>query len=167
METTKENVTVLPARHATPESFAPYGLVLTGRDEGLHGPEDQWLDLSAGRPRVYILRLRQRGRAFREIARHCLVTQCLGSVGGRPWWMAVAPPRDLEDPSATPDPDEIVAFDIPGDVLILLKRGTWHAGPYFLEPEQQFFDLELADTNEVDLQVVDLAESFGRVFEFG
>lgn len=158
---------VLPVRTATPETFSPYGYVVSGREAASHGPEDEALDLSAGRPRFYILRLPKRGRVFRDIARHCRVTQCLAAVGGAPWLLGVAPPRDLDDPRATPVLEEIEAFEVPGDVFVLLHRGTWHAGPYFEEARRDFFDLELQDTNDNDLTNVDLEGTFGVTFAFG
>ena len=47
------------------------------------GPQEAALDLAAGRPRFYVMRLERRGRSFSTIARHCHVTQCLASAGGR------------------------------------------------------------------------------------
>jgi ureidoglycolate lyase len=78
------------------------------------------------------------------------VTQCLASVGGKPWLLAVAPPNDPDNPKGEPDLDKIVGFRIPGDVGVKLHRSTWHAGPYFDGPRADFFNLELADTNKVD-----------------
>ena len=159
---------ILPVRKATPENFAPYGHVVGAREPGSRGPEDDALDLSGGRPRFYIMRLERPGRRFHTIARHCRVTQCLASVGGQPWLLGVAPPQTLEDPEATPDPDDIAAFEIPGDAFVLLNRGTWHAGPYFDDDQwRDFFNLELADTNRMDLHGVDLQEINDLTFRFG
>ena len=158
---------ILAVRRATPESFAPYGLLVGGREPESQGPEDEALDLSRGRPRFYVMRLPRPGRRFQTIARHCQVTQCLASAGGRPWLLGVAPPQSLDDTDATPDPDDIVAFEIPGDVFVLLHRGTWHAGPYFDDEQLDFFNLELADTNRVDLHTVELQQLHGLTFQFG
>ena len=62
--------------------------------------------------------------------------------------------------------EDIKAFRIPGDVAIKLHRGSWHAGPFFEDDEINFFNLELADTNEVDHQTCYLDQEFGTVFEF-
>lgn len=158
---------VLPVRRATPENFVAYGHVVGARKPGSRGPEDEALDLSDGRPRFYIMRLKRPGRRFHTIARHCCVTQCIASVGGQPWWLGVAPPQALENSAATLHPDDIAGFEIPGDVFVLLKRGTWHAGPYFEDEWRDFFNLELTDTNRADLQIVDLEETNGLSFQFG
>ena len=140
---------ILPVKRATPKNFAPYGHVVAGQESEARGPEDDALDLGSGRPRFYIMRIKRRGRCFDEIARHCRVTQCLASVGGQPWLLGVAPPGSLDE-TAKPDPADIVAFEIPGDVFVLLHHGTWHAGPYFEDEPRDFFNLELTDTNQTD-----------------
>jgi ureidoglycolate lyase len=151
----------------TPEAFAPFGQVIAPTEDGtMFGPNDAQLDLSRGTPRLYIMRLPRRGRQFKQITRHREVTQCLASVGGKSWLIAVAPPQKLEDPNAQPALSDIRAFKIPGDVAIKLHRGSWHAGPFFEDEEISFFNLELADTNEVDHQTCHLDRQYGTVFEF-
>jgi ureidoglycolate lyase len=147
----------LTARPLTPEAFAPFGTVLAATEDGVPaGDVDAALELSAGTPRYYLMHLRDKLPRFDRITRHRAVTQCLASVGGAPWLLAVAPPLDLDDPAATPDAAQLAAFVVPGDVAVLLARGTWHAGPYFTAPEMSFFNLELADTNQVDHHTVAL-----------
>ena len=92
------------------------------------------------------MRLRQRGRTFDKITRHNLCTQCLGSLQGLDWFMAVCPPSTATEP----DLDRLKAFWIPGDCFIKLEVGTWHAGPYFDHEVVDFYNLELSDTNIVD-----------------
>jgi len=111
------------------------------------------LDLSQGRPRFYIMRLEGRaGLTFEQMARHDRVTQCLGTIDGRPWLIAVAPAE-----IAAPTPADIRAFRIPPHCFIALSRGTWHAGPYFTEGQRDFYNLELADTNTADYTTCHLA----------
>ena len=157
---------LIGVRRATASSFAPYGHVVAANASGRVEPGEAALDLAGGRPRFYIMRLEARGRRFHSIARHCRVTQCLASVGGHPWLLGVAPPAGLDDPEAAPDPDAIVGFEIPGDVYVMLHKGTWHAGPYFDAPRVDFFNLELDDTNERDFHAVDLQARFGVTFRF-
>jgi hypothetical protein len=87
------------------------------------------------------------------------VTQCLGSLGGKEWLIAVAPPgttaRDLDD-DARPALEDIVAFRVPGDRAIKLHVATWHAGPHFVHDECLFFNLENLDTNRRDFHGVPL-----------
>ena len=157
----------LAVRPAVRASFAPYGdFVAASPDGAAFGPGDARLDLSQGRPRFYIMRLERKPLVFDRITRHRRVTQCLGALGGRDWLIAVAPPGEVGDPSARPQPEAIAAFRIPGDAFIKLHAGTWHAGPFFTHPVVDFFNLELADTNEADHQSCDLAREYGVAFEF-
>jgi hypothetical protein len=75
--------------------------------------------------------------------------------------MAVAPPVDLGNDTAEPKLDDIRAFRVPGDVAVMLYKGTWHAGPLFEGGTLNFFNLELADTNIVDHQTCKLTERYG------
>jgi ureidoglycolate hydrolase len=145
----------LPIQPLTPQAFAPFGAVMAALEDGIaFGPQDAQLELSRGTPRFYTMRLYNRhtdaGMTVRRITRHRAVTQALASVGGHDWVMAVAPPLQVDVPDAEPALADIRAFRIPGDVAVMLHRGTWHAGPLFDAPEACFFNLELADTNQVD-----------------
>ncbi|KAB7741700.1 hypothetical protein F2P47_04660 [Parvibaculum sedimenti] len=149
----------------TAGNFRPYGTLVEATEDGTpFGPQDAQLDLSRGIPRFYIMRLEFRERIARHLTRHRQTTQVLASVGGKAWQLVVAPPHDIDNPSAEPHLDEIMAFDIPGNVGVMLFRGTWHAGPYFDDTETSFFNLELADTNEVDHQTCKLPDHFSRAF---
>jgi ureidoglycolate hydrolase len=157
----------IAVRELDPDIFAPFGDVIAALEDGApFGQGTATLDLSRGTPRFYIMGLSGRGQRFSRITRHRQVTQCLASVGGRPWWIAVAPPFGVDDPEAQPALEDIKAFRIPGDVAIKLHRGTWHAGPFFEGEKMSFFNLELADTNETDHQSCDLAQIHGVTFAF-
>lgn len=138
-------LTQLKAELITPVAFAPYGQVITPSDDGkAFDGEDAQLQLEQGTPRFYIMRLHSRGCRFQRITRHVKCTQCLGSLQGKEWLIAVCPPDNRVD---TPNLEAIKAFRIPGDRFIKLNPGTWHAGPYFTEPTIDFYNLELSDTN--------------------
>jgi len=144
---------------ATPEAIAPYGtLIEPGEDGAAFGPADAVLELGRGTPRLYIMRLAQRPLTVRGITRHVRVTQCLAAMGGREWFVLLAPPDAPDDPAATPDWSRLAAFRISGRQALKLHRGTWHAGPYFAEAEAEFLNLELSDTNEADHHTVPLPE---------
>lgn len=153
---------ILTAQQITSEEFRPFGQVIWPTEDGRSfDQEDAQLTLDQGIPRFYIMRLRQRGRQFSKITRHVCCTQCLGSLDGEPWLIAVAPPSD----TVTPDPAAIAAFRVPGDCFIKLHVGSWHAGPYFDQDRVDFYNLELNDTNQVDHHTCDLAAVYGLEFE--
>jgi ureidoglycolate hydrolase len=156
---------MLEVRERTAEAFAPYGQVIAPLLAGGQGaethhdpeisPGEAKLVLHNGEPRLWIMQLPHVGLGFSRIARHRCVTQCLGSLGGKEWLIAVAPPGNLGD-EARPHIEDIVAFRIPGDRIIKLHVATWHAGPHFIHDECQFLNLENRDTNRRDFHAVPL-----------
>jgi ureidoglycolate hydrolase len=156
---------MLDIRELTDEAFAPYGQVIAPLRTGGQGaettadpetsPTEARLVLGNGEPRLWIMHLPHVGLGFARIARHRRVTQCLGSLGGKEWLIAVAPPGDPDD-AARPRIEDIVAFRIPGDRLIKLHVATWHAGPHFINDECLFVNLENRDTNRRDFHAVPL-----------
>jgi ureidoglycolate lyase len=155
----------LPLQPLDAAAFAPFGQVIAPTPDGRpFGPDDAQLELNRGIPRFYMMTLKRRELVFNVITRHISVTQCLASVGGKSWLMAVAPPNDPDDPSKMPDPAAIRAFLIPGTVAIKLHRSTWHAGPFFKDPTLDFLNLELSDTNKVDHFSCQLDREFGLQF---
>ncbi|MEM8641650.1 MAG: ureidoglycolate lyase [Cyanobacteria bacterium P01_G01_bin.54] len=148
--------TSLTPHPLTPETFAPYGQVLSPEPDGKpFDRTDAQLDLSQGTPRFYLMQLQERGLQFSRITRHQHCTQCLGAIGGQTWYLAVAPPS--ADPQ--PDPESIRAFCIAGPCFIKLHKGTWHAGPYFEPANLTFYNLELSDTNLVDHTTHDFGQA--------
>ncbi|MBE9181015.1 ureidoglycolate lyase [Oculatella sp. LEGE 06141] len=152
----------LPIQRLSAAAFQPYGQVIFASSDGKpYDADDAQLTLDRGIPRFYIMRLHRRGRTFSHITRHVHCTQCLGSLEGKPWLMAVAPPSN----TSKPDLKAIAAFQIPGNCFIKLHLGTWHAGPYFEQDVIDFYNLELSDTNVTDHFTHNLLESDGIEFE--
>jgi ureidoglycolate hydrolase len=152
----------LPALEITPQLFEPFGQVIfASEDDGHYSSNDAQLQLQNGTPRLYIMRLHDRGRKFHKITRHLHCTQCLGSLEGKDWLIAVAPPTNAAQPSL----EAIQSFRIPGNCFIKLEVGTWHAGPLFEHSSVDFYNLELSDTNIVDHDTCNLLELFGVEFE--
>jgi ureidoglycolate lyase len=157
----------LPVQPLEASAFAPFGQIIAPTVDGKpFGPDDAQLELDRGTPRFYMMTLKRREPIFNVLTRHLSVTQCLASVGGKSWLMAVAPPNDPDDPSKMPDPIAIKAFLIPGTVAIKLHRSTWHAGPFIKDPTVDFLNLELSDTNRVDHFSCRLDREFGLQFRF-
>ncbi|MBE9067353.1 ureidoglycolate lyase [Leptolyngbya cf. ectocarpi LEGE 11479] len=152
----------LIAHPLTAEAFRPFGQVLGPQHDGkAYDTEDAQLKLDGGIPRFYIMQLERKGTRFERITRHLACTQCLGSLEGKEWLMAVAPPCD----GSAPDPEQIQAFKIPGDCFIKLGVGTWHAGPLFETDVINFYNLELSDTNVVDHDTCNLEQTYGLAFD--
>ncbi|MCC5638568.1 Ureidoglycolate hydrolase [Nostoc sp. CHAB 5844] len=158
-----QTVQQLQAQLITPENFRRYGQAIFASTDGkAFDAEDAQLNLQKGIPRFYIMRLQKRGRKFNKITRHVQCTQCLGSLEGKDWFIAVCPPyNELHEPVL----EEIAAFRIPGNCFIKLNEGTWHAGPYFDHEVVDFYNLELADTNVVDHFTHDFLKSHQLEFE--
>jgi ureidoglycolate hydrolase len=160
---TEKTIQQLPAEWITPERFRPYGQVIFASQDGKsYDADDAQLNLQNGTPRFYIMRLDHKGRKFHKITRHIQCTQCLGSLEGKDWLIAVAPPNSEVDEPALED---IVAFHIPGNCFIKLEMGTWHAGPYFNHDFVDFYNLELNNTNVVDHFTHDFLKSHRLQFE--
>lgn len=151
---------------ATAAAIAPYGtLIEPGEDGTQFGPGDARLELGQGTPRLYIMRIPRRPLLVRGITRHSRVTQCLAATKGGAWFVCLAPAGDPDMPGAKPGIEDITCFRIGGDVALALHRGTWHAGPFFTAPEQDFLNLELSDTNETDHHTVRFDTEYGVMFE--
>lgn len=158
----QERIKPLIATDITVEKFHPYGQLITPSQDGKpYDAQDAQLHLEQGTPRFYIMRLEKRGRQFDKITRHSQCTQCLGSLEGKEWFMAVAPPNEQN----FPDISQLQAFKIPGDCFIKLAVGTWHAGPYFDHDAVNFYNLELSDTNIVDHFTYNFLEQDNLIFE--
>jgi ureidoglycolate hydrolase len=143
-------------------NFKPYGELITPDPDGkVFDQNDAVLNLQNGIPRFYLMHLKRKGRTFAQITRHHSCTQCLGSLNGKDWFIAVCPPSD----AAEPDLNLLKAFHISGDCFIKLEVGTWHAGPYFDHEAINFYNLELSDTNIVDHFTYDFATRQNIEFE--
>eukprot|EP00252_Welwitschia_mirabilis_P006189 TRINITY_DN16984_c0_g1_i1.p1 TRINITY_DN16984_c0_g1~~TRINITY_DN16984_c0_g1_i1.p1 ORF type:complete len:207 (-),score=29.06 TRINITY_DN16984_c0_g1_i1:191-811(-) len=93
----ERKVIVLKAVDATAENFEDYGQIIGPSTDGAcFGPSDAQLSLHNGTPRFYIMRLRERQLGFSKITHHAKVSQCLGSICGKQWYMAVAKPSIVE-----------------------------------------------------------------------
>jgi ureidoglycolate hydrolase len=149
----------LVASSLTIEGFIAFGEIVAPQVDGLafDASREVSLDLARGTPRLYIMRLARNGLRFSSITRHQTVTQCLGALGGKDWYLAVAPP---DAASSTPDLSKMRAFHIGGDVIVKLHIGTWHSGPWLTHEYADFVNLELTNTNQVDHDSVPLPHHY-------
>jgi ureidoglycolate hydrolase len=157
----------VPVQVLEPEAFQPYGQIIRPRvgtanqfSFNPHDPEaatdEARLVLCNGQPRLWIMKLPMRGLRFTQLGRHRRVTQCLGALQGKEWFMAFAPPGEDMSDDARPRLEDIAVFRIPGDCVVKMHVATWHAGPHFTHEECLFFNLENLDTNHRDFHAVDL-----------
>ena len=92
---------------------------------------------------------------FRVVRSLVLFIPISGSLAA----VAVAPPTDLDDPLAIPDPSEVRAFLIDGTKGFAYKKGTWHSlDRYILSPPGTTFVSFNQSPNPT--QMVDYQEGF-------
>ena len=145
----------------TSENFSAYGQAIFPTHDGKpFDVSDAQLILDRGIPRFYIMNLHHKGIKFHQINCHLQCTQCLGSLEGKEWLIAVCPPNDI------PDLKKIAAFRVSGNCFIKLNIGTWHAGPYFEHKFASFYNLELSNTNIIDNLTYSFLENQNLEFEF-
>jgi ureidoglycolate hydrolase len=159
----------IPAIELTDETFAPCGQIIWPRraggqfDDNPYDPEkganEARLTLNKGVPRLWLMQLGGPRLVFSSLARHRRVSQCLGAMHGHDWFIGVSPPGDPAD-GARPDMSRLQLFRVPGDCVIKLHVGTWHAGPLFAHDECLFFNLENLDTNKRDFEAAEVADEF-------
>ncbi|KAI3986167.1 hypothetical protein MKX01_004311 [Papaver californicum] len=144
----------LPLNDATPTSFANFGQVIEASPDGERfGPRYAQLNLSRGIPRPL---------KFSRITYHARVTQCLGSIGAHDWYLGVA-----KTSIVNPNEDigkKILQSKSGHSYFVKLHIGTWHAGPLFKGDTMDFYNLELANTN--DHTAHDFEKEDGVIFSF-
>ncbi|MDQ1172522.1 ureidoglycolate hydrolase [Microbacterium testaceum] len=147
----------LSAEPLTASAFEPFGVLLTPMADGTpFTSEEAVLDVSNGIPRFYLMHLDDKAPEFVRVTRHLETTQTLMAVGDVEWTIAVASPG-IEEPTL----DDLRAFRIPPRTAITMRKGTWHAGPFFAEPSMDFVNLELDDTNVSDHHNHRLDDAYG------
>ena len=120
----------------TEEAFSPFGHLLDARerpaDHRIIAPVDFEAD---GRGTLGVVWQPYEGVQFSQLERHFAVTQSFIQMSGSPAVVAVARPTDMDDPMASPNPEDVHAFLIDGNKGYALKRGTWHSlNRYILTP---------------------------------
>ncbi|XP_010417541.1 PREDICTED: uncharacterized protein LOC104703264 [Camelina sativa] len=175
-----EKVINLIPIEATYETFADFGQIIEpSRDCDHFGPNDAQL---------YIMPLQDTSFGFSKITHHANVTQCIGSIGARVWYLGVSKPSLIEvgdDDTrrvvgtsttvveskyghlfAPPPVEEVRVFRVSGTKFVKYNRVTWHVGPLFSDTSMDFYNLELSDTDVVDERTYDFRKNNGVIFRF-
>lgn len=148
--------TVLPASWPTPETFAPYGTLLSQpATEPLlaRGDITYWhatADLAAlaGSGVTGFLTAHRREGRLTQIERHLHTCEAFIPLTGRSLFV-VGPPGEL-------DLARLRAFVLEPGAGILLHPGTWHWAPYPLTETADFLLLLRRETAEHDVEMRDL-----------
>ncbi len=144
----------------TEEAFMPFGEVWDAKE---HSP-DHRQSFSVeyhpeGTPTASIMWQPYQALTFTKLERHFHATHVFIPVSGSLAVVAVAPPTDLDDPTAIPDPNDVRAFLIDGTKGFGYKKGTWHSlDRYILSPPGTTFVTFNQSPNPT--QMVDFMEGF-------
>lgn len=117
-------------------------------------------------PGVRYMVVHARPLEFHIMERHLLGNQVFVPLGGKSTVFAVAPPQDLDDPEAVPDPESIRAFLLDGSCAVSIRPGTWHWTPIPVGADDvAFVTLTRARVRLDDMWMVDLRQRLGISFQ--
>jgi ureidoglycolate hydrolase len=170
----------IPLARLSAEAFAPFGHII-GAPAGAATFAATHLQAwplafeAAGSAELMLCRYLHQPYELTVLERHPDVTQAFIPLGDAPSVMVVAPPTGQGE---VPDPTAIRAFHAPGNVGMMLRRGTWHAVTRFpVDPKgatfvmvtdratQRELEAEKTDgTPPTRTQVVDYGERLGLAF---
>jgi ureidoglycolate lyase len=152
----------------TAEAFAPYGEVISARDDADHYPINYGATMrfnalarvdaatDDGAPIISIFRSAPLPALILKIMeRHPMGSQAFMPLNGRPWLVAVAPAGEL-------DPARIEVFLAAGDQGVNYAAGTWHHYSLALGEVSDFLVVDRAgpgaNLDEVELGEADWVE---------
>lgn len=147
---------MLIAQKMTPETFAPYGEIISERGQ-------VELDLDGGAANVVAQTVEARPLEFSFLGRHQRTEQVFVPVGRGRSIIAVAPP--CENGSAAPDVERMAAFLVDGSHAFKLHRGSWHTSAFPLDGSATFLVLDRENTLEEDYDLRDLTTTLGVTVE--
>ncbi len=154
----------VPVAPMTAESFAPYGQVFGLGERGTERVMAGTGFRHEGRVTVSTIWNPAGGQVFSQLERHFAVTQGFVQLSGALSVICVAPPTDLDDPSALPRPADLRGFLIDPAQGYLFHRGTWHAlDRCVLEAPGATFVIINSDPNPT--QLVDYATGESHMHE--
>ena len=147
---------VLTVQPLTPESFAPFGTLLTQPSvppKLTRGDITYWhatADLSGlgGSGVTGHLIAHRRELLLNCIERHNHTPETFIAVAGHSLFVA-GPPGDA-------DPARLRVFELRAGQAVLLQQGTWHWAPYPLTETATFLLLLRAETADHDVEMLDI-----------
>ncbi len=173
----------VPLEPLTAEAFAPYGQLITARDEPpvFEGPHiASWqMDFAVeGDIELMYVRYIHQDMRWTTMERHFNITQSFMALGGAASVMVVADPTDANDRSVLPRPETVRAFLVDGTLGVMLWKRTWHALTRFPVPAtggafamitgaatQQELERQNRDGTQPELtQVADFEKEYGVGF---
>jgi ureidoglycolate hydrolase len=153
METTMDYVHPLKPEPMTDTSFAAFGELWQAQDR----PSDTRILAATdyqhdGQSTVGVIWQPQGSLQFTQLERHFGVTQSFVQLSGAPAVVCAAPPTDLDDPLAIPEPADVRAFLIDPGIGYSFKRGTWHSlNRHILKPPGATFIILNSSPNPTQL----------------
>ena len=114
------------------ELFDPFGQLLCEKTDAPDFTGDgmeSWALKFSSEQNVELMfnRFHYKAFEFSMLERHFHVTQTFLPLGGMPMVMIVSKPTDPQDVSSIPNPEDIRAFYIDGNIGVMLWKATWHA----------------------------------------
>ena len=148
----------------TEKSFKPFGELIDPKEQPSDHRVISPIAFEAdGQCTLGVIWQPYEGLTFSQLERHFAVTQSFVQLAGSPAVVALAPPTDLDDPMAAPDPGDVHAFLIDPAKGYALKRGTWHSlNRYILAPPGATFAIINSDPNPT--QIVDYKGSYSLTY---
>jgi len=151
----------LPVEALTPESFAPFGRVVTrpGRSPDATGPGWSWWAETAllsgdGRPfGLGYLDLEPSQRSFDWAERHMRTLEAVFATSGD-LLLYVAPAEHPDEPLRLPDLDRFKVFRVPAGAGVVMDRAVWHGAPLAADGPTPALVLILEGTGRHDVSLV-------------
>lgn len=133
-------------RILSPEVFEKYGRVVkVPRDPTKAFVSAEYFDfwrtstqfhIEGGRVEIGVCTVRARDYTLPVMERHLKTPEIFVPVG-KDLIFAVAPSRDLTDPQDEPRAEDIEAFYLKKDEMIILGKGIWHYAPFTTKDDRE------------------------------
>ena len=144
------------------KSFQPYGEIIEPTPEMRRAAEPRnsfksWDDLVDPRTENFVfgyLEAYASSLEFDTMERHVNTAEVIIPLTGCSV-LPLAPPKELDNPDAKPQVEDIVGFLLDGTTAVCLYRGTWHHPPISLSSVSTFLIGIKKGTVKNDLHIVD------------